>query len=164
MPCGCHAEPHRISRSAVGLARLHSGTPLTPAPPTPVVGQGDTVILTLDPSSDLPPFEQLRVQVIDAVMSGRLGAGAKLPTVRRLADELGIAANTVARSYRELERAGYIETRGRNGSTVAARNTASQEGKLAADIFARRTGELRIPAEEALALARSALQIPSQQD
>lgn len=84
--------------------------------------------------------------------------------MRRLADELGIAANTVARSYRELERAGYIETRGRNGSTVAARNTASQEGKLAADIFARRTGELRIPAQEALALARSALQIPSQQD
>lgn len=121
------------------------------------------MILTLDSTSALPPFEQLRIQVIDAVMSGRLGAGAKLPTVRRLAEDLGIAANTVARSYRELERAGYIETRGRNGSTVASRNTTSQEGKLAADTFARRAGELGISAQEAMALVRTALQISPQE-
>ena len=87
------------------------------------------MILTLDPTSALPPFEQLRIQVIDAVLSGRLAAGAKLPTVRRLAEDLGIATNTVARSYRELERAGYIETRGRNGSIVASRGDNPAAGE-----------------------------------
>lgn len=121
------------------------------------------MILTLDPTSALPPFEQLRIQVIDAVQSGRLGAGAKLPTVRRLAEDLGIATNTVARSYRELERAGFIETRGRNGSTVASQNTTSQEGKIAADAFARRTAELGISAQAALGLVRTALLMPPQE-
>ena len=72
------------------------------------------------------PFEQIRVQVRDAVASGALAAGAKLPTVRRLADDLGLAVNTVARAYRELETDGIIETRGRNGSFVRAQGDASE--------------------------------------
>jgi len=76
--------------------------------------------------SATPPFEQIRLQVRDAVASGTLAAGAKLPTVRRLAEELGLAAGTVARAYRELEADGIIETRGRNGSFVRAQGDASE--------------------------------------
>ena len=72
-------------------------------------------MIVIDPRSPVPPFEQLRVQLLAQVQSGELAPGARLPTVRRLADDLGIAPNTVARTYRELEASGIIETRGRNG-------------------------------------------------
>jgi len=84
------------------------------------------MIVTVSAGSATPPFEQIRVQVRDAVASGALAAGAKLPTVRRLADDLGLAVNTVARAYRELETDGIIETRGRNGSFVRAQGDASE--------------------------------------
>ena len=62
---------------------------------------------------------QLREQITAAAVAGSLPAGTKLPTVRALADQLGLAPNTVAKAYRELENAGVIETRGRAGSYVA---------------------------------------------
>lgn len=64
-------------------------------------------------------FDQVRLQVIAAVREGRLPAGTRLPTVRELAAQLGLAVNTVARSYRELESAGVVETRGRQGTFIA---------------------------------------------
>jgi DNA-binding transcriptional regulator YhcF (GntR family) len=66
-----------------------------------------------------PLFDQLRTQVIDGVRDGALQPGTRLPTVRELAGQLGVAANTVARAYRELETAAIIETRGRFGTFVA---------------------------------------------
>ena len=105
----------------------------------------------IDEESDVPPFEQVKHQVIEGVRSGHLPAGAKLPTVRHLADELGLAANTVARAYRELEHAEIIETRGRNGSYVAASGDAStRQVQLAAAAFADLVRELG--ADPALAL------------
>ncbi|GAD83976.1 GntR family transcriptional regulator [Nocardia asteroides NBRC 15531] len=67
-----------------------------------------------------PPYEQLRMAVIEQVRAGTLTAGTKIPTVRALAAELGIAPNTVARAYRELEADGVLETRGRQGSFIAS--------------------------------------------
>lgn len=61
------------------------------------------MILTIDPASAVPPFEQLRVQFRDLVSTGEFTPGTRLPTVRRLAEDLGLAPNTVARTYRELE-------------------------------------------------------------
>ena len=52
----------------------------------------------VEAGSATPPSEQLRMQVVDAVRDGRLAAGAKLPTVRALAEELGLAVNTVAKA------------------------------------------------------------------
>ena len=49
----------------------------------------------------------------------RCRPGTRLPTVRELAGQLGLAVNTVARAYRELETAGVVETRGRFGTFVA---------------------------------------------
>ena len=116
------------------------------------------MILTIDPSSPVAPFEQVRQQIIDAVRSGELAAGAKLPTVRRLADDLGVAPNTVARSYRELERDEVIQTRGRNGSFVAASGDARhRQGQTAALAYVLRARQLQLSDEEAVGFVRSAL-------
>lgn len=115
-------------------------------------------MIVIDPNSAVPPFEQLRVQLLEQVQSGELAAGAKLPTVRRLAEDLGLAANTVARSYRELESDDIIETRGRAGSFVAARGDAAERrAQEAARDFADRIRQLGIDPETALAWVSAAL-------
>jgi DNA-binding transcriptional regulator YhcF (GntR family) len=75
--------------------------------------------IRIDTESRRPLFDQLRTQVIDGVRAGALPPGTRLPTVRDLAGQLGMAANTVARAYRELESATIIETRGRFGTFVS---------------------------------------------
>jgi GntR family transcriptional regulator len=74
--------------------------------------------LTIDAETATAPFEQVRTQIATAVAAGRLSAGTKLPTVRQLAADLGLAANTVARAYRELEADAVITTHGRRGTFV----------------------------------------------
>jgi DNA-binding transcriptional regulator YhcF (GntR family) len=114
--------------------------------------------MKIDSSSSTPPFEQLKTQLIGAIASGQLAAGARLPTVRMLAVELGLAANTVARAYRELEANEIIETRGRNGSFVSAYGDITQrQAQLAARAYADRIHALGVSAEDAVALAASAL-------
>ncbi|MFZ1174694.1 MAG: GntR family transcriptional regulator [Mycobacterium sp.] len=75
--------------------------------------------LRVDLKASRPLFDQLRTQVIDGVREGALPPGSRLPTVRELAGQLGVAANTVARAYRELETAAIVETRGRFGTFIA---------------------------------------------
>ena len=127
-----------------------------PIPRRPIL-IGDFVV-AIDPASSIPHFEQLRVQVLDAVAAGSIAAGAKLPTVRGLADSLGIAPNTVARSYRELERDAVIETRGRAGTFVASSGDAThRQAQDAAAVFAARIRQLRLDPATALELVRAAL-------
>ncbi|MBU4464278.1 MAG: GntR family transcriptional regulator [Actinobacteria bacterium] len=115
-------------------------------------------MIVVDPTSPIPPFEQLRNQLIDAVSTGELAPGAKLPTVRRLADDLGLAPGTVARAYRELEASGFIETRGRNGTFVAPQgDPAVQQAQRAATVFADQIRMLRLDPDHALALVAAAL-------
>lgn len=105
-----------------------------------------------------PPYEQIRVQVRDAVRSGSLAAGSKLPTVRRLAEELGLAVNTVARAYRELESDGVIETRGRNGSFVRAQGDAIDRAvQDAARVYAETARRLGVDAQTAQQYVAAAL-------
>ncbi len=75
--------------------------------------------LQVDVKGRKPLFDQLRTQVIDGVREGALPPGTRLPTVRELAGQLGVAVNTVARAYRELESAAIVETRGRFGTFIA---------------------------------------------
>ncbi|MEV6951925.1 GntR family transcriptional regulator [Streptomyces sp. NPDC051183] len=104
------------------------------------------------------PYEQLRAQIADRARSGKLPTGFKLPTVRGLAEELGLAANTVAKAYRALEADGVIETRGRHGTFVAAAGEgASREAAAAAQAFADRVHRLGLTEAEALAAAADAL-------
>lgn len=89
--------------------------------------------LGIDLSSSRPPFEQLRGQIATQVTSGELPAGTRLPTVRQLAAELGLAPNTVARAYRELESDGVVATHGRRGTVVRSavlENSESSENAL----------------------------------
>lgn len=95
-------------------------------------------ILTIDPASPVPPFEQLRSALLARMQEGALPSGSRLPTVRQLAADLGIAPGTVARAYKELEAAGAIETRGRGGTFVAWSTDAGERRiqELAAQLSA----------------------------
>lgn len=119
------------------------------------------MMLTIDPDDRTPPYEQLRQQLITAISGGELTPGTKLPTVRRLAADLGIAPNTVARTYLELDREGLIETRGRRGSFVAERPQPAakqpEEARRAADAYVQRIRQLNLDDNAALGLIRSAL-------
>jgi GntR family transcriptional regulator len=77
------------------------------------------VILEVDPDAALPPYEQLRQQVTALVLGGALAPGDRLPAIRQLAKDLGLAGGTVARAYRELEADGVVSTHGRHGTVVA---------------------------------------------
>jgi len=76
--------------------------------------------VTIDVRDKTPIYAQLERGIRAAIATGRLGTGAQLPTVRQLAVELRVNANTVARVYAELERAGILETKRGVGSFVAA--------------------------------------------
>lgn len=121
-------------------------------------------MLRVDPHSEEPPFAQLRSQLTEQITAGTLQEGERLPTVRRLAGDLGIAPNTVARAYRELEGDGLIVGRGRAGTFVtgpggghqptAADREAAAEAALA---YAKTVRSLRISTGEALVIVREAL-------
>jgi DNA-binding transcriptional regulator YhcF (GntR family) len=115
-------------------------------------------MISIDSRSATPPYEQLRVQFMGEVQSGALAAGTRIPTVRKLAEDLGLAPNTVARAYRELEADGFIETRGRNGSFVSAQGDAAEkQAQEAARVFADRIQKLGIPRIQALTYVTAAL-------
>lgn len=67
----------------------------------------------------LPPYEQLRRQLEGIIRDGALPPGSRLPTLRQLAGDLGVAVGTIGRVYRELEAAGLIVTRRAAGTRVA---------------------------------------------
>ena len=77
-------------------------------------------VLTLDPHDSTPIYAQLERGVRAAIATGRLKPGDQLPTVRQMAVELRVNANTVARVYSELERSGVIETKRGVGSFISA--------------------------------------------
>jgi GntR family transcriptional regulator len=75
--------------------------------------------LNIDPRHALPIYAQLERGIRAAIGTGRLAPGAQLPTVRQLAVDLRINANTVARVYLDLERSGVLETRRGVGTFVS---------------------------------------------
>ncbi|WP_210480050.1 GntR family transcriptional regulator [Naasia sp. SYSU D00948] len=115
--------------------------------------------IKIDLADRTPAGEQLRRQLLQRIKSGALPAQAKLPTVRGLAAQLGISPGTVAKVYRDLEHDGLVETNTRNGTTVVgSSDPISHQGQLAAAAFAERARALGLGTEEALALARTALE------
>ncbi|MEL4504308.1 GntR family transcriptional regulator [Luteococcus sp. H138] len=82
--------------------------------------------LVIDDALTEPPYAQLVNRITSAIRDGDLAAGAKLPAVRQLASTLGLAANTVAKAYKQLEAEGQVETRGRNGTVVLGQGAHDQ--------------------------------------
>ena len=112
-------------------------------------------MLSVDPTTGVPPYEQLRRQVVDQVAAGDLRPGERLPPVRRLAEDLGLAPGTVARAYRELEAAGVVETRGRAGTLVAATGEETQRRAQRATLtYLADLDRLGLGADDALRLIR----------
>lgn len=114
--------------------------------------------ITVDVTSGVPPYEQIRGQVAALIAAGALPAGARLPTVRDLAADLGVAVGTVVRAYRELEAAGLVVSRRRTG-TVVAPGQQLGSGTLQAAVAdlvatARRSG---VPDADLLSLVHGAL-------
>ena len=92
----------------------------------------------VDHDASEPPFEQIRRHIAQGASTGGLAAGHRLPTVRQLAAELGVAVNPVARSYTELEADGVVETHGRQGTFVAS-GKLDDPGALSAALRYSRT-------------------------
>jgi DNA-binding transcriptional regulator YhcF (GntR family) len=118
-----------------------------------------TIDLHIDVNGADPPYEQIRTQIAGQVASGELPPGTRLPTVRSLAETLGIAPNTVARAYRELEHSGVVSTRGRNG-TVVNGDGSDRAAKEAAVSYADAMRALGVRQDEALELVRRAFDRP----
>ena len=76
------------------------------------------MIITLQDGSEVPVFKQIRNQIVMGISDGRLKPGEKLPTVRALAEEIGINSMTVNKAYQLLKQEGYIMTDRRNGVRV----------------------------------------------
>lgn len=116
----------------------------------------------LDPTDPTPLYAQIERAIRLAIATGRLKACDQLPTVRQLAVDLRVNANTVAKVYGELERAGVVETRRGVGTFVRqiAENPLSghdRERRLAAlaDRFLTETAELGVSLDEAIAFLQN---------
>lgn len=103
-------------------------------------------MFVIEHDDPLPLYAQLERAIKSAVALGRLRLGDRLPTVRQLAVELRMNANTVARVYAELERQGILSTRRGVGTFVQA-----APGAEASHSLARRKRELRALVERFLA-------------
>jgi DNA-binding transcriptional regulator YhcF (GntR family) len=119
------------------------------------------MLIGIDPRAATPPYEQIRQQIVALVRSGGLRAGTRLPTVRELAGDLGVAVNTVAHAYRALERDGIVQTHGRRGTFVAPHDAVEGHAQQAAAAYAHQVRRLGLDPAEALRLVRLELGLPS---
>ena len=119
------------------------------------------MIVEVDADSPTPPYEQIRAQIAMMIGAGTLPRGAHLPPIRQLAADLGLAANTVARAYRELEHEGLVASRVRHGTTVTGRARPRSEihRRLAegAAAYAALARQLGVDPEQAQAAVRDAI-------
>lgn len=115
--------------------------------------------ISIDVSAAEPPYQQIRTHLARQIDSGRLVPGVQLPTVRQLAATLGVATNTVARAYRELEHRGLVTTRGRLGTIVAGDSVARAAKEASVEFVARLTA-LGLESEQILQLVREHLEPP----
>ncbi len=120
-------------------------------------------VLTVDPRSGVPIYQQIVEQVKRSVALGALQAGEQLPTVKQLAVDLTVNPNTVARAYRELEREQVIETAPGRGSFVRANGisefpkVASEIGSDALDVALREAKSVGLERKEVRELFEAAL-------
>ncbi|MEV4604460.1 GntR family transcriptional regulator [Amycolatopsis sp. NPDC049253] len=116
--------------------------------------------VTVDADSGVAPWRQIHDQIVRAIGTGALPADARLPPIRQLARDLGLASGTVARVYRELEAAGWVTTARAKGTVVTGSAERPDRASLlrdAATEYAQRVRELGVDPKEAIDAARAAL-------
>ena len=113
------------------------------------------MILRVDSEDPTPVYEQIRGQIAVMVAAGILTPGSRLPTIRQLAADLGLAKGTVAKAYESLLRDGIARSEGRSGTVIAPDRTPEPsvvDAQLAeaARNFAVRTHQLGVDARTAV--------------
>ena len=117
------------------------------------------IVISIDPQSAESPSTQVRAAIMAAIVDGELEAGTRLPPIRQLAGDLGLAANTIAKVYKDLEADGFVAANGRRGTIVLERSAAPPEpvAQLAADDFAATVRRLGVDPARALTMVTNAL-------
>jgi len=113
-------------------------------------------VITVDDAHPTPAFEQIRAQIANQILIGTLANGQRLPAVRQLAADLGLAPGTVARAYSELEGEGLIETRRGAGTRVSLQSDHYPEVLDAAIDFAAAARERSLTLDAAILALRAA--------
>jgi DNA-binding transcriptional regulator YhcF (GntR family) len=118
--------------------------------------------ITVDTTTPVPPYEQIRAQLAQLIQHGVLATGDRLPPVRQLASDLGLAVGTVARAYRELETAGLARSR-RGGGTRVVAPAASPAQRRAllteqADAYVAQGRQLGVSDDELVEAVRRAVE------
>ncbi|MGB5951805.1 MAG: GntR family transcriptional regulator [Ornithinimicrobium sp.] len=113
-------------------------------------------MIFIDPSSKAPTFQQICDSVVRDIDTGDLVPGAQLPTVRDMAEEMGLAANTVAKAYKQLAAEGHVVTKGRNGTFVSPERAGDRacDSTQAAHLFAAAAQRSGLSVNEAIGLLR----------
>ncbi|MCC8907579.1 MULTISPECIES: GntR family transcriptional regulator [unclassified Curtobacterium] len=113
-------------------------------------------LVAIDAGGRIPPFEQVRSQIAAQISAGYLVDGERLPSVRGLADELGLAAGTVARAYQLLEEAGLVQTARGAGTRVIRPAEVPSSVTDAARALAAAARAAGLSADQAAAALRDA--------
>ncbi|WP_020661813.1 GntR family transcriptional regulator [Amycolatopsis benzoatilytica] len=116
--------------------------------------------VVVDAENGVPPWRQVHDQIARAITTGSLPRDARLPPIRQLSRDLGLASGTVARVYRELEAAGWVTTARARGTVVTGPADRPDPATLllgAAAEYARHSRELGVTPDEAVDAVRVAL-------
>lgn len=87
----------------------------------------EQMVISINEMSEIPIYQQIRNQIVQGISDGRLAPGEQLPTVRGLAEEIGINSMTVNKAYALLKQEGYIYADRRSGARVRKEFTEKQE-------------------------------------
>ncbi|OXM63831.1 GntR family transcriptional regulator [Amycolatopsis vastitatis] len=115
--------------------------------------------IVVDTENGLAPWRQVHDQMVRAITTGGLPEGTRLPPIRQLARDLGLASGTVARAYRELEAAGWVATARARGTVVTIPSGRPDRAALlraAAADFAAQANDLGANLDDAMAAVRAA--------
>lgn len=114
------------------------------------------MLITIDVTSPVPVFEQLREQIAAQILLGSLPSGERLPPIRQLASDLELSPGTVARAYAALEASGMIVTMRGQGTRVAQRvNPVATEVNAAAEAYLDAGQRAGLSLKELIALLRA---------
>lgn len=102
------------------------------------------MLLHLDFGTETPIYQQIRNQIVLGIANGRLKPGERLPTIRALAEDIGINMMTVSKAYQLLKQEGYIQTDRRSGAVVCPRTDAAEPAPATIQALRLHLSELRL--------------------